>query len=102
MDALSRPLLATLIAIPFAAAALLFVLAIRAVVRGQLLSKGRFLPARTIFRSAQPVQFWVEVALYCFFATFLLLLGLMWVGHDPRWFHQMMLSNAKASRPSRP
>ena len=97
MDALSRAFLATIIAIPFVSAALLFVLAIRAVIRGQLISKGRFLRARTIFRSTQPVQFWFEVALYCFCGTFLLLMGLMWVGHDPRWFHQMMLSNAKTA-----
>jgi len=29
------------------------------------------------------------------------LMGLMWVGHDPRWFHQIMLSNAKAARAPR-
>lgn len=97
MDALPRYLLATIIAIPFVAAAVLFVLAIRAVIRGQLISKGRFLPARTLFRSAQPIQFWLEVALYCVCGTFLLLMGSMWVGRDPRWFHEMLLSNAKAA-----
>jgi hypothetical protein len=97
MDALPRAFLATIMAIPFGAAALLFVLAMRAVIRGQLISKGRYLPARTILRSAQPIQFWLEVALYCVCGMFLLLMGLMWVGHDPRWFHQMMLSNAKAA-----
>ena len=101
MDALPRAFLVTIIAIPFLSAALLFVLAIRAVIRGQLISKGRYLPARVIFRSAQPVQFWLELALYCICGAFLLLMGLMWVGHDPRWFHQIMLSNAKAARAPR-
>lgn len=102
MDALPRALLVTIIAVPFVAAALLFVFAIRAVIRGQLITKGRFLRARTIFRSAQPVQFWLEVVLYCVCGTFLLLMGLMWVGHDPRWFHQIMLGMPKAARAPRP
>lgn len=101
MDELPRALLDVIIAIPFVAAALLFVFAVRAVIRGQLISKGRFLRARTIIRSAQPVQFWFEVALYCVCGTFLLLMGLMWVGHDPRWFHQMMLGMPKAARAQR-
>lgn len=96
MDALPRVLLVAIIAVPFVSAALLFVFAIRGVIRGQLTTKGRYLPARAIFRSAQPVQFWLEVSLYCLCGTFLLLMGLMWVGHDPRWFHQMMLGTSKA------
>ncbi len=102
MGALSRLLLATIIAVPFVAAALLFVLVMRAVIRGQLESSGRYLPARTICRSAQPIQFWFEVALYCFCGTFLLLMGLMWIGHDPRWFHEMILRTVKGAHAPRP
>ena len=101
MDALPIVLIYLIIAVPFVAAGLLFVFAVRAVIRGQLISKGRFLRARTIFRSAEPVQFWTEVTLYCVCGTFLLLMGLMLAGYDPRWFHQMMLGTSKAGRAPR-
>ncbi|HEV2298701.1 MAG TPA: hypothetical protein VGR72_09320 [Candidatus Acidoferrales bacterium] len=101
MDAFPRALLDIIIAVPFVAAGLLFVFAVRAVIRGHLITKGRFLQARTILRSAQPFQFWTEVALYCLCGAFLLLMGLMWVGHDPRWFHQMMLGTPNAARAPR-
>jgi hypothetical protein len=32
--------------------------------------------------------------LYLFGGTFLLLLGLVFVGHDPRWFHEIILQSA--------
>jgi len=82
------------ILVPFAASATTIILAVRALMRGQLVTKGRYLPARTIFRAIQSVQFWPEIILYLFCGTFLLLLGLMLVGHDPRWFHEIILQSA--------
>ncbi|HYK16866.1 MAG TPA: hypothetical protein VEV37_02540 [Bryobacteraceae bacterium] len=79
------------ILVPFAASATTIILAVRALMRVQPVNKGSYLPARTIFRAIQPVQFWSEI-LFC--GTFLLPLGLMLVGHDPRWFHEIILQSA--------
>jgi hypothetical protein len=82
------------ILVPLVASATTIILAVRALMRGQLVTKGRYLPARTIFCATQPVQFWSEIMLYLFCGAFLPLLGLMLVGHDPRWFHEIILQRA--------
>ena len=94
---LTKALLALLISIPFIASGTILVLLIRALARGQLVTKGRYLPARIIYRDVQPVQYWLEIALYVVCGAFLLLMGLMWTGHDPPWFHEMMLHRFKTS-----
>ena len=93
----TKALLALLISIPFIASSAIFVRLIRALARGQLVTKGRYLPALIIYRDAQPVQYWLEITLYVVCGAFLLLMGLMWTGHDPSWFHEMMLHRFKTS-----
>ena len=85
---ISRPTIpfALVILVPFAASATTIILAVRVLIGGQLVTKGHYLAARTRFRATQPIQFWSEIMLYLFCGTFLLLLGLMLVGHDPRGF----------------
>ena len=64
---------------------------IRAVVKGEVKTGGgRFHPIRTIFRSSNPIQFWTEIGLYVGVAIFFVLLGLLFSGHAPDWFHQMI------------
>jgi hypothetical protein len=77
--------------VPFLASTCAIVMAIRGVVKGKLRSSSRFYPMRTLYRSANPIQFWVEIGLYCASAIFLLLMGLLFFDHAPNWFYVLML-----------
>src|ERR1700693_4321693 len=81
--------------IPFLASSCAIVMAIRGVVKGKLRSSSRFGPMRTLYRYANPIQFWIEIGLYCVSAIFLLLMGLMFFGRAPNWFYELMLHRPK-------
>jgi hypothetical protein len=81
--------------IPFLASGCAIVMAIRGVVKGKLRSSSRFGLMRTLHRSANANQFWIEIGLYCVSAIFLLLMGLMFFEHAPNWFYELMLHKSK-------
>ena len=77
---------------PFAAAACATGMSVRAVCRGQVVTSSRMFARRTLLRSANPIEFWMEIALYCLAATFLTLLGLLFFDHAPDWFYRLLLA----------
>ena len=88
------PLLATLaldliLISPFIGAVCAIAWAIRALVKGELVSSGRFQRRRTIYRSANPIQFWIEIGLYGVTIMLLFALGLMFFPYAARFFHEL-------------
>jgi hypothetical protein len=75
---------------PFIAAVCAIVWAIRALVKGEVVSSGRFTRRRTIYRSANPIQFWIELGLYGVTIVVLLALGLMFFGDASRFFYELV------------
>ena len=90
--------LANLIRIsPFIVAAFLFAMAIRAIAKGQVKAGGARSHVRTVVRSSSPIEFWVEIGLYCGVAIFFVLWGLLFCNHAPHWFRAMVLNSHKHS-----
>jgi hypothetical protein len=81
--------------IPLLAASCVVVMAIRAVVKGQVIVSSKLFPRRKITRSANPIQFWVEIGLYFIAAVFLCLLGLLFFDVAPNWFYELMLHKSR-------
>ncbi len=77
---------------PFAAAACAIAMTVRAVSRGQVVTSSRMFARRTLLRSANPIEFWLEIALYCLAAIFLMFLGLLFFDHAPDWFYRLLLA----------
>jgi Zn-dependent protease len=75
---------------PFMGAACTIAWAIRALVTGEVVSYGRVLGRRTISRSANPIQFWMELGLYGVTVAVLLALGLMFFPDTTRFFHELV------------
>jgi hypothetical protein len=75
---------------PFIGAACAIVWAIRALVKGEVVSSGRFSRRRTIYRSVNPIQFWIELGLYGVTITLLLALGLMFFDDASRFFYELV------------
>ena len=63
--------------VPLLAAACAIFMAMRAVVKGEVAGGGGGYSVRTIYRSVNPTQFWIQIVLYCAAGIFLLLLGLL-------------------------
>jgi hypothetical protein len=82
--------LALILISPFIGAACAIVWAIGALVKGDVVSSGRFSRRRTIYRSTNPIQFWTELGLYGVAIALLLALGLMFStmrhGSFTNWF----------------
>jgi hypothetical protein len=83
------------VAFPFGVAALIIVMAGRAILRGELKSGGGRSRIRTVLRATQPIAFWLEICLYLGVAIFFVLFGLFFAGYAPDWFHDMMLNRPK-------
>jgi hypothetical protein len=79
---------------PFLGAACAIGWAIRALVTGEVVSYGRVLGRRTISRSANPVQFWMELALYGVTVVVLAALGLMFFPDATRFFYELTRAGA--------
>jgi hypothetical protein len=75
---------------PFIGAACAIVWAIRALVKGEVVSYGRVVGRRTISRSANPIQFWMELGLYAVTIVFLLVLGLMFFPDAAHFFGELV------------
>lgn len=75
---------------PLIGAACAIVLAIRALVKGEVVSSGRFSRRRTIYRSVNPIQFWIELGLYGVTITLLLALGVMFFADASRFFYELV------------
>jgi hypothetical protein len=75
---------------PFIGAACLIVWGTRALVRGEVVSSGRFQRRRTIVRSANPIQFWIELSLYGIAVVLLLALGFGFSHDASRFFSELM------------
>jgi hypothetical protein len=82
--------LALIMVSPFIGAAFAIVWAIRALARGEVVSSGRFKRRRTIVRSANPIQFWMELALYGVTIVLLLALGVLFSGDARRFVHELV------------
>lgn len=76
--------------VPLIAAACAIAMAARAIWKGEVKSRTRVM-SRTIYRSVNPFQFWMEISLYCVAATFLALLGLLLFDRAPNWFLNLIL-----------
>ena len=83
---------------PFFGAACVIVGGIRALVRGKLESHGRVVGSRTIVRSTNPIQFWVELSLYGVTTGVFLTLGFMFFGDATRFFHELV-RGVRSGRP---
>ena len=66
-----------IIVVPFLAGVCAIVMAIRAVVKGEVASGGGRYAVRMISRSVHPIHFWIEIGLYGAAGMFLVLLGLL-------------------------
>jgi hypothetical protein len=66
-----------ILVVPLFAACCAIFMMVRAVVKGVVASGGGRFRVRTIYRSINPIQFWMEICLYFATAIFLLLLGLL-------------------------
>jgi hypothetical protein len=66
-----------ILVVPLLAGACAIFMAIRAVVKGEVAGGGGRYSVKTIYRSVNPIQFWIEIGLYCAAGIFLLLLGLL-------------------------
>src|SRR5579862_8486857 len=86
MDFMSTFALTLIENIYFIAAALAVVMAVRALVRGEVRAGSTRFPTRTIYRQANPIQFWLELGLYAVVIIFLLMMGLFMHGLAPAWF----------------
>jgi hypothetical protein len=82
-------------ALPLLGAACAIAMASRAIVKGQVDTTGRMMPRRTVYRTTNPIRFWMEIGLYCATATFLLLLGLLLFDRAPNWFYEVMLHKSR-------
>jgi hypothetical protein len=80
---------------PFAAAACAIAMSTRAVARGEVVTSSRMFARRTLRRSTNPIEFWIEIGLCCAAAIFLTLLGLLFSDHAPNWFYELMLNKSK-------
>jgi hypothetical protein len=76
---------------PFIAAAFVAAMAMRAILKGELKSGGGRSCIRTIIRSSNPIQFWIEIGLYGVVATFFVLFGLLFCDHAPDWFRDLVI-----------
>ena len=87
---LARPLLWLIENGSFIAAGIALVMALRALLTGTVRVNTRNLPARTLSERSNPVQFWLELALYAVVIPFLILMGLFMHGVAPHWFADLV------------
>ena len=80
---------------PLVAAACAVIMAARALVRGEVKTHSTRFPLRTITRAANPVEFWIEIGLYCVTAVVLTSLGLLFIGHAPHWLYEMVRNSKR-------
>lgn len=78
---------------PFIGAICIIIKAIRVVMKGEV-ETGRYFH-RTVFKSSNPVRFWMEICLYFIVAAFLVLISLQFYGYAPHWFKQLMSDHHK-------
>ena len=72
------------------------VIAIRAVMKGEVnYGGGGAAGIRTVFRSADPIYFWIQIGLHIGVAIFFVLLGLMFTGHLPEEFYRELMTKQK-------
>ena len=75
---------------PLVAAACAVIMAARALVKGEVKTHSTRFPLRTITMAANPVEFWIEIGLYCVTVVVLTSLGLLFIGHAPHWLYEMV------------
>jgi hypothetical protein len=75
---------------PFIGAVCVVIWGIRALVKGEVESYGRVVGRRTIVRSVNPIQFWVELSLYGVTTVAFLTLGFMFFNDASRFFYELV------------
>jgi hypothetical protein len=78
-----------ILAFPFVAAAVALAMAIQGLRSGTVRTGGRFLK-RTVCRASEPGAYWLEIGLRLLVTAFLILVGLLFTGHAPGWFAELM------------
>ena len=76
MTSLAQLAINLILVVPLLAAVCAIFMAIRAVGKGEVASGGGKFRVRTIYRADNPIQFWIQIGLYCAAGIFLLLVGL--------------------------